>query len=285
MAALSYQSRPELRRPFLVTAFEGWTDAGDAATGAVEHLQATWEGRTFASVDPEDFFDFQAHRPLVRLNDDDIREISWPATDFVAAQIPHAERDAVLLAGIEPSMKWRTFCEHVLDVAMTTGVELVVGLGALLAGRPHTRPIRVTGTATTPELSAQFGLATPRYEGPTGIGGVLMDACRRAGIPAVMLLAWVPHYLQGSPSPIASLALLQRLSTLVEIPIDLSDLEGRARTHEARVNEAVRSDPDVSATVEELERQADADDQHEIPSGEEIAAEFERFLRNQRGDR
>ena len=285
MSALAYQSRPQLDRPFLVVAFEGWSDAGDAATGAVSYLKGQWEATDFASIDPEEFFDFQAHRPLVRLNEDGIREITWPTTEFSYASVPGADRDVVLMRAVEPSMRWATFTGLVLDVARSVGVEMVVGLAALLAGRPHTRPVRVTGTATTPELVTRYALATPRYEGPTGIMGVLMDACRRTDVPAVTLWGWVPHYLQGSPSPTAALALLQRLGTLLDLPIDLSDLEGRSRSHDARVGEAVRADPDVAATVEELERQADAEDMTDIPSGDELAAEVERYLRNQRDDR
>lgn len=285
MTALAYQSRPQLRRPFLVVAFEGWSDAGDAATSAVGYLRSQWEATEFASIDPEDFFDFQAHRPLVRLNDDDIREIVWPETEFSYAPVPGTDRDAVLLCGVEPSMRWATFTSLVLDVARSVQAEIVVGLGALLAGRPHTRPIRVTGTATTPDLAARFGLATPRYEGPTGILGVLMDGCRRSDLAAVTLWGWVPHYLQGTPSPGAALSILQRLSALLDVPIDLGDLEERTRSHSSRIEEAVRSDPDIAATVEELERQADADDITEMPSADDLAAEVERFLRDQRPDR
>jgi proteasome assembly chaperone (PAC2) family protein len=285
MTSLSYQSRPTLRRPILVCAFEGFSDAGDAATSAIRYLRETWSATTFASIEPEEFFDFQAHRPLVRMNDEGIREIVWPQTDFAHAEVPGADRDAVLLLGIEPSMHWPTFCRLVLEVAHDHGVELVVELGALLAGRPHTRPIRISGTASTPALTSRFGLATPRYEGPTGILGVLMDFCRHDELDAVTLWGWVPHYLQGGPSPTTSLALLQRVGSLLDVAVDLTDLEERSRNHEHRVAEAVRSDPDIAATVEELERQADAEDMNELPSGEELAAEFERFLRNQRGDR
>jgi proteasome assembly chaperone (PAC2) family protein len=285
MSALTYHSRPQLRRPFLLAAFEGWSDAGDAATAAIGYLKGKWDAVEFASVDPEEFFDFQAHRPMVRLNDDGVREITWPTTSFTHASVPGSERDAILLEGIEPSMRWATFTSHVMDVAHTTGAEIIVGFGALLAGRPHTRPIRVTGTATTPELASRFSLATPRYEGPTGILGVLADACRHEDLDCVTLWGWVPHYLQGSPSPSASLALLQRLGALLDLPMDLSDLEGRSRSHDTRVAEAVRSDPDIAATVEELEHQADAEDMNDLPSGDELAAEVERFLRDQRPER
>lgn len=285
MPALSYQSRPQLRRPVMVVAFQGWSDAGEAATSSVAYLRELWKAEVFASLDAEEFYDFQAHRPLVKINEEGIRDIVWPTTDIAYATVEGADRDAVLLSGIEPSMKWSTFCTNVVDVAKTCGVELLVSLGALLAGRPHTRPIRVTGSASTPELTAKYGLATPRYEGPTGISGVVMDAFRREGIDAVALWSWVPHYLQGSPSPTASLAILQRLGSLLELPIDLSELEQRARAHDARVTEAVRADPDITATVEELERQTDAEDMSDLPSGEELAAEVERFLRNQPGER
>jgi proteasome assembly chaperone (PAC2) family protein len=282
---LAYSSRPELRNAFLVVAFEGWSDAGDASTGAVGYLKNKWQAQEFAAVDPEEFFDFQAHRPHVRLNDHGIREIIWPSTTFSYAHVPNSDRDAILLEGIEPSMRWSTFARHLLDICDFAGAKIVVGLGALLAGRPHTRPIRVTGTATTPELASKFAISTPRYEGPTGILGIIADACRHEDLDCVTLWGWVPHYLQGSPSPSASLAILQRLSALLDITIDLSDLENRSRAHESRVADAVRSDPDIAATVEELERQADAEDMNDIPSGDELAAEVERFLRNQRGDR
>lgn len=287
MTGLVYQSRPELRRPVLIAAFEGWSDAAEAATSAVSYLERRWDAKTFASVTPEEFFDFQAHRPTVKLIDGGIREIVWPSVEFAHATIPDTDRDAVLLRGAEPSMRWPTFCRAVLDVIQTTGVDTVVTLGALLAGRPHTRPTRVTGTASTPELAQRYGLATPRYEGPTSILGVLMDASRREGIPAVGLWAWVPHYVQGSPSPKAALGLVQRLGSLLDFSMDLTDLEKRTRTYETRIDEAVRSDPDIAATVQELERQADAEDEDNIPSGDELAAEVEQFLRDQppRGDR
>jgi proteasome assembly chaperone (PAC2) family protein len=269
----------------MVVGFQGWSDAGEAATASVGYLRKLWNARIFASVDPEDFYDFQVTRPQVKVNEQGVREITWPTTDFAHAEVPLADRDVILLLGIEPSMRWATFTKLVTDIAHENKVELLVALGALLAGRPHTRPIRVTGSASTPELAARYGLATPRYEGPTGIAGVVIDACRREGIDAVTLWGWVPHYLQGGPSPTAALALLQRLSVLLELSIDLTELEQRARAHDERVSEAVRTDPDIVATVEELERQADAEDLSDLPSGEELAAEVERFLRNQPGDR
>jgi proteasome assembly chaperone (PAC2) family protein len=286
MEGLVYQSRPELRSPVLIAAFEGWNDAADAATSAIDYLRRSWQGNVFASIEPEEFYDFQVVRPKVKLGEEGIREVIWPVTEFVSAEMLGAERDVVLLHGIEPSMRWPTFCKLVLDVASTCGVEMVITLGALLAGRPHTRPTRVTGTASTPEIAQRYGLATPRYEGPIGITGVLMDAARRAEVPSVGLWAWVPHYVQGSPSPKASLGLVQRLGSLLDFQMDLTDLEKRTRSYEERINEAVQGDPDIAATVRELERQADAEDLEELPSGDELAAEVERFLREQpRGDR
>jgi proteasome assembly chaperone (PAC2) family protein len=285
MTALSYQSQPSLRRPFLVAAFEGWSDAGDAATIAVSYLKEKWDAKPLATLDHEEFFDFQAHRPVVRMNEGGVREIIWPSIEFSYASVPGTERDAVLLSGIEPSMRWPTFTKHILDVAHTTGVELLVGFGALLAGRPHTRPTRITGTATTPELNAKFGLQPPRYEGPTGILGVIADACRQDDLDAITLWGWVPHYLRDAPSPTTSLALLQRLSALTDLSIDLNDLDGRAHVHVEQVNEAIENDPDIRATVESLERQADAEDIDDMPSGDDLVAEVERFLRDQRGDR
>src|SRR4051794_1336204 len=166
MSGIEYQSKPALQRPFLVAAFEGWSDAGDAATSAVAYLSDLWEAQPLANIDHELFYDFQAHRPLVRMNEEGIREIVWPGVEFTYATVPGAGRDAVFVSGIEPSMRWPTFTKLILDVAHTTGVEIVLGFGALLAGRPHTRPIRITGTATTPALCEKFGLAPPRYEGP-----------------------------------------------------------------------------------------------------------------------
>jgi proteasome assembly chaperone (PAC2) family protein len=285
MDGLEYHSAPRLRRPFVVAAFEGWSDAGDAATSAVSYLREHWNAQPLASVDPEVFYDFQAHRPIVRMDPNGVREITWPGTEFTYAVLPRSERDAVLVSGMEPSMRWITFTKMILDVAHTTGADLVVGLGALLAGRPHTRPVRVMGTATTPELTERFELQPPRYEGPTGVLGAIADGCRLDDLPALTLWGFVPHYLQGGPFPTTSLALLRRLSSVVAVHIDLVELEEKARRHEERISEAVRSDPDIRATVEELERQADAEDLAQMPSGDELVAEVERFLREERGER
>jgi proteasome assembly chaperone (PAC2) family protein len=281
MEPVSYQSHPELRRPVLISAFGGWNDAGDAATLALGHLGGVFDAQEFASIDPEEFFDFQAHRPTVRLEEGDIRSVQWPSTTFSHASLPGTDRHVVLLAGTEPSMRWRTFTGSILDVARDAGVEFVITLGALLAGRPHTRPIRVSGFSWDRELAERLGLGPSRYEGPTGIVGVFADACRRAGIPSVSLWAWVPHYLQGTPSPRAALEIVRRLRALLDCEIDVADLEDASRTYDERVEEAVRSDPDIVANVAELERHTDAEDIEDLPSREELAAEVERFLREQ----
>jgi predicted ATP-grasp superfamily ATP-dependent carboligase len=281
MDVVTYQSRPTLRRPVLICSFAGWSDAGDAASSAIDFLNTTWGATPLASIDPEEFFDFQAHRPQVKVVEGGIRRIDWPSTEFAWATIKGADRDAILLKGLEPSMRWRTFSNAVLDICRTTGVELVVSLGALLAGRPHTRPIKVTGTASEPALADRLSLMVSRYEGPTGIIGVLIDACRRAGIPAVSLWAWVPHYLQGTPSPPATLELIRRVGRLLEFGTDTEELERASVAYADRVAEAVGSDPDITADVQELERQADAEDLENIPTADELGAEVERFLREE----
>lgn len=280
MEAVSYQSRPTLNRPVLVGAFAGWNDAAEAATGALEHLRERWDAQPFAAIDPEEFFDFTINRPQVSLVED-VRRIAWPETTFAHAKIPGDERDAVLLLGAEPSLRWRTFCHAVLEVVQTAGVELVVTLGALLANRPHSRPVRVTGASADPELSGRLGLAPSRYEGPTGIVGVLHDACRRASVPAASLWAWVPHYLRETPSPKAALELVRKLSVLLDFRADTGELEEAAQTYEEKVTEAVEADPEFAAQVRELEALADSEEMEDLPSGEEIAAQLERFLKDQ----
>lgn len=284
MEAVNYQSSPQLQRPVLIGGFQGWSDAGEAASTAVSFLSRSLDAQALASVDPEEFYDFQVTRPHVVVGDEGQRQIRWPQTRFAHAPLPGTYRDAVLLEGVEPSMRWRTFSKQVVDVAQQNGVELVVTMGALLAGRPHTRPIRVTGSAPDPELARELGLSPPRYQGPTGILGVLTDACRTAGIRAVTLWAWVPHYLQASTSPRAALALVQRLESLLEIEVDVSELERAAQEYDTQVNEAVSSDPELLSQIEELERQTDEDDLQRLPSGEELAEEVERFLQDRRPD-
>ena len=275
---LRIDERPSLSRPVLVIAFRGWNDGGQGASLAVEHLVKTWDAERFADIDPEAFFDFQATRPRVSLVEGVTRRIDWPDNVFLQAHIG-GERDAVVLLGNEPNLRWRTFTEIVVELARDLGVELVVTLGALLADVPHTRPSPVTGAGSDPELVERMGLQASRYEGPTGIVGVLHDACREAGIPSVSLWAAVPHYVSLAPSPRAALALCERLATILDTPIDVTELEGMVDDYTTHVSEAVSSDEDAVAYVDELEQRADLIEESDLPSGDSLAAELTRFLR------
>jgi proteasome assembly chaperone (PAC2) family protein len=272
--------RPTLRRPVLVAAFRGWNDGGQGASLAAGYLAKTWNAERFADIDPEEFFDFQVSRPKVSLVDGVTRRIEWPETVLYHAAIPGTERDAVLLLGIEPNMRWLTFCDVVVGLARDLGVELAVTMGSLLADVPHTRPAPVTGSATDPDLIERYGLANSRYEGPTGIVGVLHDACRRGGLDSVSLWAAVPHYVSLAPSPRAALALCERLGALLGTSVDTAELETAIETYSEQVTEAVSSDPETAAYVEQLEQRSDElGDEIDLPSGESLAAELTRFLR------
>jgi proteasome assembly chaperone (PAC2) family protein len=277
---LRIADRPTLRAPVLISAFRGWNDGGQGASLAGGYLAKTWEAARFAELEPENFYDFQATRPHVSLVEGQTRHIDWPENAFYHSQIPGLDRDAVLLLGIEPNLRWRTFTGMVVDLARDLGVELMITLGSLLADVPHTRPSPVTGGATDPELIERLGLQRSRYEGPTGIVGVLHDACNQAGIPSVSLWAAVPHYVSLAPSPRAALALCQRLGDILGTKIDVAELEEASDRYSEQVSEAVASDEETAAYVEELEQRAEMlDDDQEIPSGESLAAELTRFLR------
>jgi proteasome assembly chaperone (PAC2) family protein len=277
---LRIADRPTLRAPVLISAFRGWNDGGQGASLAGGYLAKTWEAARFAEIEPENFYDFQATRPHVSLVEGQTRHIDWPENAFYHSPIPGLDRDAVLLLGIEPNLRWRTFTGMVVDLARDLGVELMITLGSLLADVPHTRPSPVTGGATDPELIERLGLQRSRYEGPTGIVGVLHDACNQAGIPSVSLWAAVPHYVSLAPSPRAALALCQRLGDILGTKIDVAELEEASDRYSEQVSEAVASDEETAAYVEELEQRAEMlDDDQEIPSGESLAAELTRFLR------
>ncbi len=280
---LRIYERPTLERPVLIAAFRGWNDGGQAATLAAGYLARLWGAHKFADIDPELFVDFQATRPHVSLDEGHTRKIEWPENVFYRARIPGTNRDAVLLVGVEPNYRWRTFSELISELARDLGVELTVTLGALLADVPHTRPAPVTGAATDPKLVDELGLQLSRYEGPTGIVGILGDACRRAGIPAVSLWAAVPHYVSLAPSPRAARALCDRLGTLFGIAIDVGELAEAEASYVEQVSEAVASDADTASYVEELEQRADSldwlEESGELPSGEALADEIGRFLR------
>ncbi len=277
---LRVHRRPELARPVLIGAFRGWNDGAQAASLAAGYLAKTWEAERFADVDPEEFFDFQATRPHVSLEEGMTRRIDWPETAFYHARPEGFDRDIVLLLGIEPNLRWRTFADLLIDLAQELGVELMITLGALLADVPHTRPSPVTGSASDPELVQRLGLSASRYEGPTGIVGVLHDACKRAEIPSASLWAAVPHYVSLTPSPRAAVALCERLGDLIGVEIEVAELEEAAASYEEQVSEAVASDEETAAYVEELEHRADSlEESSELPSGEALAAELTRFLR------
>jgi proteasome assembly chaperone (PAC2) family protein len=272
------QDLEPLRRPVLIAAFEGWNDAGDAASDAVEHLRTEWQARELAALEPDDYYDFQVNRPFVKLLEDSSRSITWPTCRFSVCSPPGADRDVVLVQGHEPNMRWRSFCDEVIATATELGVETVVTLGALLADSPHTRPVPVHGTASDLATTEAHRLERSRYEGPTGIVGVLQDACARAGLPAISFWAAVPHYVSTPPVPKAVLALLRRVEDLLDLPVPLGDLPEEARTWERQVDEVAADDDEVRAYIALLEEREPAVDLPEA-SGEAIAKEFERYLR------
>lgn len=275
----------DLRHPVLVAAFQGWNDAGEAATFAASHLARVWGAKRIASIDPEEFYDFQAVRPQVELVDGRTRRITWPSNEISAATISGGPHDVLVLVGTEPSLRWKTFAKAVVGFAQRHSVELVVTLGALMADVPHSRPVPVTGTAADDELIETLGLTRSRYEGPTGIVGVLHDAFAAAGIRSASLWAAVPHYLAVSPNPKAALALVERAIELVGAQADTGDLIEASGSYEQRVAELVASDDDVQAYVKLLEERADerapeeSIDISDLPSADSLAAEVERFLR------
>jgi proteasome assembly chaperone (PAC2) family protein len=285
MQPLQWSYRPDgLRAPALVCAFKGWNDAGDAASSALTFVGESFGARRFATIDPEEFYDFQATRPRVKLADGLARVLEWPEVELYEARIPRAPRDLILLTGHEPSFRWRTFTSLVVELAEAIGVQLMVTLGALLADVPHTRPVSVTGFASDPLLVSRLGLQTSTYEGPTGIVGVLSNRCQAAGLPSASLWAAVPHYIAAAPNPKAALALVRKLEGLVGVAVDAGELETAAADYERQVNAAVQSDPDVQAFVERLEAASDDEDSlTELPSGDSIARDLQRFLR-QRGE-
>jgi proteasome assembly chaperone (PAC2) family protein len=282
MAGLVWEEKPDLRHPVMVAGFEGWNDAASAASGAAGWLTQQFGATKIASIDPEQHFDFQSVRPTVELVDGVTRSLSWPANEFFA--VPVDPRDLLVLRGVEPNLRWPAFCREVLGVAEETGCEMVVTLGALLADVPHTRAVRVTGATTDPELMARLGLQRSRYEGPTGIVGVLHDTARSAGVASASLWAPVPHYVSTPPNPLATRALLDRLGQLLGIPFELGPLDEQAQAWRTRVDEVVSQDDDVRTYVGQLEERYDAEAETDVPSGEALADEVEQFLRDQRDD-
>jgi predicted ATP-grasp superfamily ATP-dependent carboligase len=291
MQPLIWDRRPDgLRAPAMVCAFQGWNDAGDAASSAVSFLASALDARRFARIDSEEFYDFQANRPCIRFVENDRseidqREIEWPTVEIFEATAPRAPRDLVLVQGVEPSMRWRAFSSHIVDLAEALGVQVVVSLGALLGDVPHTRPVAMTGHASDAALLERLAIQPSSYEGPTGIVGVLHAICADAGLPSASLWASVPHYVAAAANPKAALALTRRVEGLIGVSVDVSELESAAADYERQVGLAVQSDPDIQAFVERLEQAADSEEQtspEDVPSGDVIAREFQRFLR-QRG--
>ncbi|HSJ18674.1 MAG TPA: PAC2 family protein [Solirubrobacterales bacterium] len=284
MDALMWEGNPrELRSPILVAAFAGWNDAASAATTALEAVAVSVESEVAARIDPEEFFDFQDTRPTVRLTAGRSRRIEWPENTLISAPVPTAERDLLLLSGTEPNLRWRRFTELVVGAAERLEVEMVVTLGALIADVPHTRPIPITGLASDPELVEQLGLSRSNYEGPTGIVGVLHDACQRRDIASASLWAAVPHYVAAVPNPKAALALLRRLESLTGVAIEASELEEATGRFDDQIDRAVAANPEIEELVQRLEQeQAESVELGEEVSGEALASEFQRFLR-QRG--
>ncbi|HKH14661.1 MAG TPA: PAC2 family protein [Solirubrobacterales bacterium] len=275
---------PELRSPALVCAFAGWNDAASAATTALEAVAASLDSEVLARIDPEEFYDFQVNRPTIRLVEGQTREIDWPANTLLSVRVPTAERDLVLLSGVEPNIRWRTFADSIVSVANRLGVELIVSLGALMADVAHTRPVPITGLASDPELVEQLGMSRSSYEGPTGIVGVVHDACRRHGMTSASLWAAVPHYVAAVPNPKAALALLRRLEGLTGIAVEASELEDASERFTEQVDQAVSANPEIEELVSNLEasQEEDYEVSQNMPSADDIAQEFQQFLR-QRG--
>jgi predicted ATP-grasp superfamily ATP-dependent carboligase len=274
---------PPLRDPVMVAAFEGWNDAGEAASGAVAHLEQVWDAQPVGELDPEEYHDFQVNRPVVSVDDDGKRQITWPTTRLYWARPPGSSRDVVIVRGIEPSMRWQRFTREVLGYADRLQVGTLITLGALLADVPHTRPIPVTSTSEDERLLARLAIEPSRYEGPTGIVGVLQEFAQRAGLPSLSLWAAVPHYVGQSPSPKATLALLRRVEEMLDVTVPLGDLPEDARAWERGVDELAEEDSEIGEYVRQLEQAKDTADLPEA-SGEAIAQEFERYLRRRDDD-
>ncbi len=274
---------PTLVDPVLVAAFEGWNDAGDAASEAIEHLREVWSATPLADLDSEEYYDYQVNRPQITVDEGGIRRLIWPATRIFIARVPLFPRDIVLVQGIEPNMKWQQFVREILGLATELEVSLVITLGSLLSDIPHTRPVPVTATSTQPGLQAQYDLEPSTYEGPTGIVGALQEACTRFDIPAMSLWAAVPHYVSQPPCPKATLALVRRIEDILDMPVPLGELADEARAWELGVDDLAAEDEEVAEYVRQLEESRDATDLPEA-SGEAIAKEFERYLRRRGAD-
>jgi len=284
---------PALRNPVMLIAFSGWNDAAEAATGAASHILGAWTDaehaindqvgvvpELIADIDPEEFYDFQVNRPIVDIDESQIRSLTWPGTQIFGLATPNFDFDFIIVRGVEPSMKWKTFTHDLLDLADDLEVQTIITLGSMLADAPHSRPITVTGSGAHPELAKRLGVEVSRYEGPTGILGVIADACLRRGLDAISLWAAIPHYASNSPSPKATLALINALEDFLEISLPQGDLHSDSLEWESEVDELAREDSDVAEYVKALEESKDSALLSDV-SGEDLARELERFLRRQ----
>lgn len=284
---------PALRNPVMLIAFSGWNDAAEAATGAASHILGAWTDaehaindqvgvvpELIADIDPEEFYDFQVNRPLVDIDESQIRSLTWPGTQIFGLATPNFDFDFIIVRGVEPSMKWKTFTHDLLDLADDLEVQTIITLGSMLADAPHSRPITVTGSGAHPEIAKRLGVEVSRYEGPTGILGVIADACLRRGLDAISLWAAIPHYASNSPSPKATLALINALEDFLEISLPQGELQADSLEWESEVDELAREDSDVAEYVKALEESKDSALLSDV-SGEDLARELERFLRRQ----
>ncbi len=281
---------PGLRDPIMLIAFSGWNDGAEAATGALDHLLSAWSDSNddvvpvlIAQVDSEDFYDYQVSRPQVRVSDSMQREITWPGTQIFGLSIPSMKKDLVIVNGVEPSMRWKSFTREILDIADDLETSMIITIGAMLSDSPHTRPIRILATTSNPSIGSRLDLQPSNYQGPTGIIGAIQDGCTKRGIESLSLWASVPHYAPNAPSPKASLALIQAIEDYLGISIPLGDLREQAETWEDSVTQLASEDADVADYVKALEASKDAADLPEV-SGETIAKEFEKYLRRHQED-
>lgn len=293
MNALTIEEMPTLTDPVLIVAFAGWNDAGNAATHAAQFLVQRLQARRFATLDPEEFYNFSEQRPHVRLRDGLYREVTWPANEFFYSRAATAQRNLVIGVGIEPHLRWKTYTATILDLIKQSGVNLVITLGALLADVAYSRPVRVAGFSNDPVLAAQLQFTPSRYEGPTGIVGVLNDACRQAGLASVSFWANVPHYISAAPNPKAALALIGRLESFLQFTLDTTELRLSAVEFDKRVAQAVAENPNMASYVRQLEeREREADLEMETApkseggnghaNGKDMEEELQRFLRQRK---
>lgn len=269
---------PSLRSPVMIFAFGGWNDAGEAASGAMSHLLGTWDHSLIARFDPEEFYDFQVNRPMVFVDESKVRQITWPTTEVFGILTPQFEFDIVVVKGLEPSMKWRTFTGELLDLADDLEVSMILTTGSLLADTPHSRPISISGSGSHPDIAKKLAVEVNRYEGPTGILGILQEAAQRRGVDAISLWAAIPHYASAAPSPKATMAIINALEDFLTISIPLGELTEQARMWEIGIDEMAKEDAELGEYVRQLES---SKDETELPeaTGESIAKEFERYLR------